>query len=179
MLFRASFVGHKRRSWRGASRATPAQPADKNCSLRAFWYFALEALIDKPPLGPIHLFAHASCLGELEARIIGCLCCAHAPPPRNTHLVLCPRGNARESGARTDGQHCYLDDLLHFVLVNLRGCVSVARKRAHPFDAGSFDAATPRGNYSARPLAAALALLPWSLQSCDKSTDVDRKFRDR
>jgi len=29
------------------------------------WYSALEALIDKPPLGPIHLLAHASCLGEL------------------------------------------------------------------------------------------------------------------
>jgi hypothetical protein len=50
------------------------------------WYFALEALIDKPPLGPIHLLAHASCLGELEARIVGCLCCARAPAARYTHL---------------------------------------------------------------------------------------------
>ena len=94
------------------------RPADKNCSLRAFCfcYSALEALIDKPPLAPITLLAHASCLGEFEARIIGCLCCAHAPPARNTHLVLRLCGNARESGHRTDGQHCYLDDLLHLVL---------------------------------------------------------------
>ncbi len=94
-------------------------------SQRAFSYFALEALIDKPPLAPIRLLAHASCLGELEARIVGCLCCARAPAARNTHLCrLC--GKARESGHRTNGQHCYLDDLLHLDLRYLSGCVSVA-----------------------------------------------------
>src|SRR5262249_22232036 len=101
-------------SWKFLCWAT----VDNNCSLRAFCSCcsALEALIDKPPLCLITLLAHASCLGEFEAGIIGCLCCAHAPPARNTHLVLRLCGNACESGHRTDGQHCYLDDLLHLVL---------------------------------------------------------------
>jgi hypothetical protein len=69
------------------------------------WYSALEALIDKPRFGLGPLLAHASCLGEFEALVIGCLCRAHAPPARYTYLGgLC--GKARESRHRTDGQHC-------------------------------------------------------------------------
>jgi hypothetical protein len=68
-------------------------------------YFALEALKDKPPLGPAHLLAHASFLGELEAPVIGGLLGAHARQVRNTYfvrcLVLCLCGNIAKNGIIT------------------------------------------------------------------------------